>query len=175
VLKLPDWLETDQLKSLLAQTDNCLEKELAKALRKNWKDAPPHCGCCFPCKMRRLAALGAHLEDPDDFRAYAINPLRKHDVGKLGRNLGERVKKYHNEGLPLLKSYLRDFKDGKVKNPFTRQLLVPLKSTKLVFGTPPPDAPGTLSEDDVERGIIEVHENFGRQVLKYLSHVRSST
>jgi hypothetical protein len=171
MLQMPKTLTKKQRQSLLAKTDSCLEKDLAIKLRPRWKDSAPHCGCCFPCKMRRLAALAAGLETPQDYSAYAINPLRRYDVRKLGKNLAKRVEEYHNKGLSALKNYLQGFKGRSVSNPInpmTKITIASLASPKLLFG-PTPGAPGTTNPEVViAKWIIDIHEQFGKEVLRFI-------
>jgi hypothetical protein len=173
VLQLPDKLTLNQRKDLLARTDNCLEKDLARALRANWDDAVPHCGCCFPCKMRRLAALVAGLETKTKFGAYAINPLRPRAVGglNLSENHAKRFEDYHNKGVPAFKSYLRQFKGTSVSNPITWRTITELSSEKLFLGgTPPGVTTATITAVDIQRWITDAHQRFSKEVRPFFPH-----
>jgi hypothetical protein len=158
---------------LLQKTDSCLEKDLAKALRQNWKGAVPHCGCCFPCKLRRLAALAAGLETTGEYDAYAIDPLNP-DIPSaklegLGGNLRLRADAYHG-GLPDFKSYLDFFQAGPaaILDPLIRPEIQRLSSEKFFLDSSAPGAPDPQpTAAHIFQWIVGVHARFRDQVQEF--------
>lgn len=161
------------LASLLQETDSCLEKPLAKKLTtKSWDGRVPHCGCCFPCKMRRLAALGSGLESSEDLAAYAIDPLNPQISGtklaRIGPNLQRRVEVYHGKGLLMLKHYLGLF-DRQPLDPNLQEEVNYLKAPQFIMTAAAPFVPNTSTAPQQHADlIVEVHKRFWNQIRKYL-------
>ncbi|HEX7185525.1 MAG TPA: hypothetical protein VF756_27120 [Thermoanaerobaculia bacterium] len=160
---------------LLQKTDSCLEKDLAKALSPNWKGTVPHCGCCFPCKLRRLAALAADLETRNAHRAYAIDPLNDQIPSAvlqgLGTNLKRRVEAYHIKGLSDFKDHLENFQKGPsdIRDPFIPEEIRNMSSTKLLLVASPPGPPkAEVTVADMFQSIFDAHARFYREVQTFL-------
>lgn len=158
----------DCAQELFSCTDNCLEHKMAKELRKWNSQAIPHCGCCFPCKIRRLAALKMQLETEQDYGAYSINPMGKkvssRSTKKLGSHLRDRLQQFHIKGLQEFRTYLEIFKGDPqiiLQVPEIGEQIRKMSTVKLDFTRNRKDA------DDVRNGIIEVHHRFAEEALGY--------
>jgi hypothetical protein len=165
------WNAKDR-QTLLTKTDSCLEKELAKALRPNWNGAVPHCGCCFPCKLRRLAALAAGLESESDYSAYAINPLddlKPNVLQNLSKIHAPRVREYHIKGLKDFRNYLSNFQTGSVTiaDPYIQREIYNLSWDKFILDIAPPNV-GPPTPSHIFQRIIDVHARFNNQVKAFL-------
>jgi hypothetical protein len=148
---------------LYENINGCSERGLAKIFDKS------HCGCCFFCKVRRLAALSVKFEKSDDHSAYATNPLVSQVSPYFKNRLGpdsyytERVKSYHENGLPAFKSYIENFKqpDAEIlKLIEIGKQIKDMASETLHFG-------GERTTQDMQTEIISLHRRFAEEVLPF--------
>jgi hypothetical protein len=153
----------EQAYEFYGKINGCTERNLAKIFNKS------HCGCCFSCKVRRLAALSVEFEKRDDHSAYATNPLVSRVKPAFKNKLGpdsyytERVKSYHENGLPGFKSYIENFMqpDAEIMKliEIGRQIR-DLASESLHFG-------GERQTTSMQTEIIDLHRRFAQEALPF--------
>jgi hypothetical protein len=168
VLKILIQLLPQGARDLFRYTDSCLEHEMAKGLRRWNPRSLPHCGCCFPCKIRRLAALVMDFEQRHNYKAYSVDPMSvdvsSRSTNKLGRSLNARLQQFHVNGLSNLKDYLNIFTNTAtqiMQFPEIGEHIRSLSAEALDF------TPTKRDSDAVRNSIIKLHQQFASEALKY--------
>jgi hypothetical protein len=109
------------------------------------------------------------FEKSDDHSAYATNPLVSQVSPYFKNRLGpdsyytERVKSYHENGLPAFKSYIENFKqpDAEIlKLIEIGKQIKDMASETLHFG-------GERTTQDMQTEIISLHRRFAEEVLPF--------
>jgi hypothetical protein len=149
---------------LFAQTNNCSEKGIARIF------AVPYCGCCYSCKLRRLAALPAAFDTGGNHDGYAIDPLDPgippQIVAGLSphKHLWKRFEDYHKKGLPIFKSYIKTFSktaDEILAAPEIGETIKRLASQGLDLG-------GQKAVQSMQSEIVALHQRFAKEVSPYI-------
>jgi hypothetical protein len=151
---------TDSVRKLYEAINDCSEKEIAKKFGK------AHCGCCFACKLRRLAALGVNFEKPEDHSAYATDPLVNHNLSSFKASLGshhiKRVEDYHENGLPVFKSYIQSFHANDAD--ILKQIFIGREIERLATETL---NKSYLTVKDIQTKIIALHRQFADEAVNF--------
>lgn len=152
---------------LFLDSNDCSEKVLAQRLWKGKSAA--HCGCCFSCKIRYLAALIAGVYTGGYSAAgYAFDPLKSpaptRIKANLGRNLAAKVTTFHDNGLYLFADYVRYFLSKKtMTNSGISVVIRRLAAINLDMSGQKNSSPAA-----VEAAIEQVHSNFANEADRYL-------
>ena len=156
-------LAEEDARKLFAETNNCSERSLAQSFGVS------HCGCCFSCKVRRLAALAAKLEEKNDFTPYATDPLvNKVPSGfksKLSKPNKDRVEEYHERGLFGLKRYIQGFRQPKDEDIIS---LAGIGREITDLATETLDVGGIRTVQDMQKEIIKLHKQFADEANPYI-------
>jgi hypothetical protein len=156
-------LTKDDAQKLFGEINNCSERNLARL------SGVSHCGCCFSCKVRRLAALGVKFEQKDDYSTYATDPLvNKVAPGfksKLSPRYKKRVEDYHEKGLFGFKRYIEGFRQQNDEDIISitdiGKEIIDLASETLDVG-------GIRTVQDMQTQIIKLHKQFAAEATPYL-------
>ncbi|HXQ38395.1 MAG TPA: hypothetical protein VN843_30625, partial [Anaerolineales bacterium] len=152
---------------LFFDSNDCSEKVLAQRL---WKgNSAAHCGCCFSCKIRYLAALIAGVYTGGYSAAgYAFDPLKSPAPTKikadLGRYLAEKVTTFHDNGLYPFADYVRNFLN---KTTMTNSG-VSVDIMRLAAIDLDMSGQNNSSTSAVEAAIKQVHSNFANKAKRFL-------
>ena len=150
---------------LFTEANACWDPGLAKFF------SVAHCGCCFPCKIRRLTALIVGFEKEDNYSAYAIDPLKTRASAREKKKLQsrpffwQRYLAFHEDGYPQFKRYIQTFlkKDNEILQDLTiGPAIDELARLKL-----------NLSGDEtvatnMKKEMIAVHRQFATEAKRYL-------
>jgi hypothetical protein len=153
--------QADTMK-LFAEISNCSERRLARSFGRL------HCGCCFSCKIRRLAALNVKFEQAHDHSNYATDPLDNKVNAIFKSKLNELEKKTvydsHETGFFGFKRYIEGFR----RSPAEIRKLTEVGKGISDLATELLDVGGPRTSQDMENEIIALHKQFADETKGYI-------